>query len=870
MGRRLPSVLLAGALSGCSPSLDVPGSARISCDPDGDARCPGDLFCSRETSECIPAAFRSCGDGIVQDWERCDDGHRDACGTCDENCTGPGLGAECGDEVVCPELERCDDGYADACGRCNADCSGGGSGLREPDGSTICPEYRFTRIAGGTGHTCAIADNGSLWCWGDNSAGQFGDGTDVDSRLPRRSGDGYDWAAVGAGMTHPCGLTKDGRLWCWGGGGSGQLGSGGMDSTASPAEVRIMGPAGAVEDGHRWTSVSVAGWHSCGTRDDGTAWCWGFNTAHQVNPGLLERVPEPFRVGDAEFRSVPVRSVHTGRWHSCALREDDSLWCWGRNVDGQIADAPERVVTDPRRLDGSWSAAALGPYHTCGIRTDGQLWCWGMRESGRLGTGGTDEEGSAPAARVGDQTWRTLTAGGWFTCAIRTDGTLWCWGGNEAGAVGDGANEHRFVPTRVGAHDDWLGVWAGRYHACGIRADGGTHCWGSNSDDQLGLVRQDAPEPVRVAPPADGDGGGWTHVTCGDWHVCALRADRTAWCWGNNEVGQLGVGSQHDSYAPRQVGVNDTWTTISTHGLVTCGVREDETAWCWGTAESGALGDGRVDGTQIRPARIATPRRWRSVSPAKVHGCGLAADGALHCWGHNADGRVGDGSLEVRPRPVRVGEAEDWRLVVTGGFNSCAIDDGDALHCWGLAECGAVGDGRFGDCYAEKEEKLVASAPIEIGAGTAWRDVALGWTSGCAIAIDGGLSCWGQNEQGQLGFATSATPPVHPEPTRVGTDVDWRSLAAGGHHACAIKQDGGLWCWGSNRFGQLGNGSGETARTPARVGQENDWVNVAVGTNHTCGVRSDGSAWCWGYNFSGQVGNLGWRNRPQHIWGGAP
>jgi alpha-tubulin suppressor-like RCC1 family protein len=395
----------------------------------------------------------------------------------------------------------------------------------------------------------------------------------------------------------------------------------------------------------------------------------------------------------------------------------------------------------------AWLQASAGGLHTCGLRGDGSLWCWGFGDYGQRGDGWFNPEGSvigwgvARPVRVlmaGEEPggaawtdWTAVAAGSAHTCGLRSDGTLWCWGIGYEGQRGDGTTDReRATPVQVLAADeppggtgwgDWTAVSCAAYATCGMRANGSLWCWGNGRATPRRILAPDeSSEP--------GSPGGWVAVSTGPEHTCALRANGTLWCWGHNSRGKLGDGTTETRSEPTQVivaegdpgdlGWND-WLAVSTRRSHTCGSRSDGTLWCWGEGDHGRRGDGTTRRTRTTPAQVlaagAVPggdtwSDWVSVSAGDSHTCGLRRDGTQWCWGSGFDGRRGDGRdplltgyLDVvQSTPVQVLAADepaggtcwdDWSMVTAGGDHTCGLREDGSLWCWGNGRFGQRGDG---------------------------------------------------------------------------------------------------------------------------------------------------------------------------------
>jgi alpha-tubulin suppressor-like RCC1 family protein len=364
-----------------------------------------------------------------------------------------------------------------------------------------------------------------------------------------RMSPGAPWIHVATGALHTCGIRADGTLWCWGYNYYGELGTGSQTPQDRPQQVTTPAAGG-------WASITTGGGHTCAIRTNGTLWCWGSNGLGQLGIGSHTDQDRPQQV------TAPAAggwaSVTGGGGHTCAIRTNGTLWCWGYNIYGQLGignhtdqDRPQQVTTPAA---GGWASVTGGDYYTCATRTGGTLWCWGDNSYGDLGIGSQTpqdrpQQVTAPAAGG----CASVTAGDCYTCAIRTGGSLWCWGWNGHGELGIGSHAAQDLPHQVTAPaaGGWASVTANYVHTCATRTGGTLWCWGYNNLGQLGIGnRTDQDQPQQVTIPVL---GGWASVTAGNYHTCATRTSGTLWCWGSNEYGQLGIGNHTGQDQPRQV-----------------------------------------------------------------------------------------------------------------------------------------------------------------------------------------------------------------------------------------------------------------------------------------------------------------------------
>ena len=351
--------------------------------------------------------------------------------------------------------------------------------------------------------------------------------------------------------------------------------------------------------------------------------------------------------------------------------------------------------TAKRRFACPPAHTAAGSFHTCGIKKDGALLCWGENESGQLGTRDL-VEWPYPRGVTGGE-WMTVAAGSYVdagnTCAIRTDGTLWCWGDNASVQYGNGGVRSAHEPVRAASTDfAWTDLSLATYHACGLAATR-LYCWGEQRLFVLGKAATGSTYPMLVTPPAGADG--WSAVAAGTLHTCAItHPDGALYCWGSNRGGQLGDGTFIDTITPVRVAPGTQWRAIATSSYVsqgnTCGIQSDGSLWCWGDNGYGQVGDGSKD-DQGRPVRVSE-RTWATVTLGGLHTCAIDTAGALWCWGSNKTGQLGLQDYDTdRRTPVRVDDAADWMSVSAGGGHTCALKTSGTLYCWGENDGGQLG-----------------------------------------------------------------------------------------------------------------------------------------------------------------------------------
>jgi alpha-tubulin suppressor-like RCC1 family protein len=347
------------------------------------------------------------------------------------------------------------------------------------------------------------------------------------------------------------------------------------------------------------SSLTAGAGHALGIKSDGGLWAWGRNDWSQL--GLA--------VGDQNDRNRPTRVgsdsdwafVRAGDVHTMAIKDDGSLWGWGRNNYGQIGHGGEAgwyapPVWTPTRVgtDTDWAALSTSSEATMAIKIDGSLWGWGYNGDGRLGFNNYDYYEIYEPMRMGeDDDWAAVSMGGQHTLAVKTDGSLWSWGSNGYGQLGLGfIGWNTYPPTRVGTGDDWAIPQAGAYHSAAIKTDGSLHVWGENWNGCLGVGSLDS---FSITAPERMDANTYKYASLGTYCTLAIRGDGRLYAWGRNYEGQLGVGWQ-DWYAypsPLIVDSGTDWAyVVMERQYFSMALRGDGRLYTWGQGGNGQLGAG--------------------------------------------------------------------------------------------------------------------------------------------------------------------------------------------------------------------------------------------------------------------------------------
>jgi alpha-tubulin suppressor-like RCC1 family protein len=541
---------------------------------------------------------------------------------------------------------------------------------------------------------------------------------------------------------------------------------------------------------------------------------------------------------EASARRKPARGIlATDSLKSMVIGDGGSVWVWGGTSARQAGLWPEYPVvpespTRMPRMEGAVSIATAGSSHSLALLEDGTIEAWGNNWSGQLGIGSTSyvpERVKVP----GLQQVRAVSAasnpwgwGGNVSLAVREDGTVWAWGNNSDGQLGDGTTQQRTSPKQVPGLTGMVTAKACERFSLAVREDGTVWAWGNNGNAQLGNgSRTSSRSPVQVQGMS-----GAVDVACGTDFSLALKQDGTVWGWGNNKRGQLGDLPRQLQLTAQQVPGVDSVKALAAGNMPSLVLKQDGTVWAWGDNSHGRYGNGtQLPGTGT-PQQVPGLHGVEAIAAGPTHALALMKNGSLWGWGYNSGGALGTGT-HYRAAPVAVVGLTGVRQVDVGLGHSVAVRQDGTVWTWGT-EPGS------GTLTPER------STPTQVPHLTGVVSVSAGTEQTLVLKQDGTVWGWGRGYFGQLGADEGMSYTEEPVQTQGLSDVV--AVTAGGYHSLALRADGTLWAWGDNWYGQLGDGTQETRYAPVQVTAIDNIAVVYADDYYSAAIRQDGSVWTWG------------------------
>jgi alpha-tubulin suppressor-like RCC1 family protein/uncharacterized protein (DUF2345 family) len=644
-------------------------------------------------------------------------------------------------------------------------------------------------IAVGKTHSIALKSDGTVWTWGRNDDGQLGvEGGDQSTPVQVTGLSGM--VAIAAGERHSLALKCDGTVWAWGFNGWRQLGvSGPPGSVITPVQVPDLSGMVAIEAGNT---------HSVALSSDGTVWAWGGNQLGELGRGgvwvsggeypLWSSTPQPVMGGAFSGVTKISSSVH----HTLAVKSDGTVWAWGENdLWGRLGNGGTTSSGTPVQAVGLSDIVAVagGSAHSVALKGDGTVWTWGYNGDGQLGIGMIDADPHLTATQVpGLSGVVAIFAGIVSSMALQSQAMGAAWGSNTNGYLGNNTVTRSTIPTAVNPLLTGLSaISAGGFHSVAVKSDGTLWTWGYNGYGEMGigegLSGGSTPTQILVAGPRV------KAVATGEHHTLALTSTGAVWAWGENENGQTGVGTVGPtgwvtdipvSYLPVQVDGILPVVAVAAGAYHSLALDSGGTVWAWGANNQGQLGTPPDPYTsRSAPGHVQgeTGTGYLSgvvaIAAGGLHSLALKNDGTVWAWGSNSNGELGNGQFAGPQNPTRVpvqvidpanpsGYLTGVVAIAAGTNFSLALKADGTVWAWGNNGIGQLGNSTVG---------TASRVPVPVQATDATHylagviTIAASYQHALALKSNGVLLAWGWNSQGQLGNGTSTSfgnyTPVH-------------------------------------------------------------------------------------------------------------
>lgn len=718
-------------------------------------------------------------------------------------------------------------------------------------------------VSAGVSTSFAITTQGILYSWGVSHLGELGQLGNTSASSPSLvSGPAStSWAAVSAGSNswNTYAITSTGILYAWGDNGNGQLGINTIATISVSSPVLVSGPAGA-----SWSVVSQGSNYGLAIATTGVLYGWGNNSSG--NAGLWG-VMSPVQVGLSSWNAIAA-----GDQHSIGVTVAGLLYAWGKNTAGQLGNNDSTLATQTSPVlvsqpyNPTWSRVATGNSHLLAIRSDGSLWAWGLNTSGQLGNNSTTSSSSPVQVTFpSGASWSIIAAGSAFSLGITTVGALYGWGLNTSGQVGIGSLTNKSSPVLVtgpAAGTSWTAITAGQVHAAGITTIGKLYAWGLNNQLQIGdTTGINKSSPVAVASALS-----FTIVSSHNQSNTnyAITTLGILYAWGQGSSGQIGDNTLLSKNSPVLVAgpAGVSWKAVSAGDLHGLAIATTGVLYSWGSNSSGQLGTNNIT-SKSSPVLVSGPvgTSWSIVAGGLTYSLATTITGVLYGWGLNTSGQLGNNAATTLSSPVVIAgpTVRSWTAVAGSATWSAGITSDGSLWGWGVATTyGQTGQGASSISYPG----LVAGPYISSATAVSWTAVAAGASFSLAIDTVGVLYGWGYNAFNQLPVSGNLNNLSYPVRATVSAGTSWTTVAAGACFGMAITSTGALYGWGNNSAGQVGINNSLNAISPVLVSGPagTSWTAVAAGDSHALGVTSGFLLYAWGYNFQGQLGTANTTN----------
>ena len=572
-------------------------------------------------------------------------------------------------------------------------------------------------VVGGGGHSLALEANGQVYAWGNNAYGQIGDNSNTNRYTPELVSSISGVIDIDTGCYHSLALKSDGTLWAWGYNAYGQLGNNSITSSNVPVQVQldfvVEMPTAYPESPHPYTNNYDNIWtYTHPITADSLAITFSSDTKTEANYDKIYIIDNSGNnIPGSPFSGTSLANqtkMVPGNSFQIRLTTDISVVDYGfRIIDIEALIEEQLETVEP--------VLGAGGYHSILLNTDTTVWAWGYNNYGQLGDGTNTKRANPEQVQAAPNNplvnIKTIAAGCYHNLAIKSNSTVWAWGYNTYGQLGNGSNTDSKVPVQVTGLSNIEVVSAGFYHSLAIKSDGTVWAWGNNNAGQLGNNSTSSSNiPVQVKDTNNNPLTNVVAIATGDDYSLALKSDGTVWAWGWNGYGQLGDNSTTNSKIPVQVKDSNN-SPLTNIVAITAGyyhslaLKSDGTVWAWGRNNNGQLGNNSKTDS-IFPIQVNGLANIKAVASKYSHSIALNNAGQVYTWGYNSNGQLGDNTNIDKLIPILVNNITNVTKIETGHYHSLALKTDGTLWAWGCNQQGQLGKSPMTDSFVPIQVQL--------------------------------------------------------------------------------------------------------------------------------------------------------------------
>lgn len=619
----------------------------------------------------------------------------------------------------------------------------------------------------------ALDKEGNVYAWGRDTWGLCGDGTSVDVRnIPVNVLYLSDIVKISANAQHALALKSNGDVYAWGTNAAGQLGNGGYGAEYYPVKIDNI---------PRMLDVSAGYFFSIAVDASGDVWTWGNNNYCKLGFQNSGNYPSAVRTSVSD-----VKDVSAGQDNTVVLKEDGTVWTWGANNYGELGVTNITLYTPQAQQTSLTNISNIHTKYNYSIayKSDKSVYAWGYNNYGQLGIGSNETFLSTPTI-ISDSKFDSVGLAVSSAYAIDNDGNLFKWGYMPNTDISKYINGGSCVPLDIPLSTCFVQIEARRNSVAAVDINGDVYTWGDGSYYDLGhgnMTNLSYPKKVEKLPKIK-------MVAKGENHTLALDVDGNVWGWGNNSNYECGSNNRNENFYPTKIsGIDDVKYIAAGEGFSAV-IKNDGSVWTWGRNDGGCLGNNLS-------SPVKMPTKINGIDNVTKIACGenfmiALSEFTIYTWGSNNYGLLGDASSSSRAYPKAIpGYYYD---ISASRFHVLAVDESDELCAWGKDGSGQLG-------INNDSNRTYKSTPAWTIIGDPVGMIYAGFNHSLAEYNDE-LYSWGEGRDGQLGYKVTGSQLV---PKKVDGIIAPRKLTGGGEFSIVIDKDNNLWSFGDNSYGQLG------------------------------------------------------------------